>query len=33
VLARWPAKLASVNLSDHQTSDAEANVSAVGRQN
>ena len=33
VLARWPAKLASMNLSDQQTSDAEANVSALGRQN
>ena len=33
VLARWPAKLASMDLSDQQTSDAEANVSALGRQN
>jgi phosphatidylserine decarboxylase len=33
VVARWPAKLASMDLSDQQTSDAEANVSALGRQN
>jgi phosphatidylserine decarboxylase len=33
VLARWPAKRAIVDLSDQQTSDAEANVSTVGRQN
>jgi phosphatidylserine decarboxylase len=33
VLARWPAATANMNLSTRQTSDAEANVSAVGRQN
>src|SRR6202790_5635132 len=33
VLARWPAKTTSMNLSDHQTSAAEAHVSAVGKQN
>jgi len=33
VLARWPAKAAIMELKDQQTSDAEANVSAVGRQN
>jgi phosphatidylserine decarboxylase len=33
VLARWPAKAAIMDLKDQQTSDAEANVSAVGRQN
>ena len=33
VLARWPAKAAIMDLMDQQTSDAEANVSAVGRQN
>ena len=32
VLARWPAKAAIMDLKDQQTSDAEANVSAVGRQ-
>src|SRR6202795_1851889 len=32
VLARWPAKTTSMNFSDHQTSDAEAHVSAVGKQ-
>jgi len=33
VLARWLAKAAIMDLKDQQTSDAEANVSAVGRQN
>lgn len=33
VLARWPAKITSLDLSDRQTSDAEADVSTVGRQN
>jgi phosphatidylserine decarboxylase len=33
VLARWPAKATIMDLKDQQTSDAEANVSAVGRQN
>jgi phosphatidylserine decarboxylase len=32
VLARWPVVKANMDLSDRQTSDAEANVSAVGRQ-
>src|SRR5580658_4628980 len=32
VLARWPAKTASMELSDQQTSDADANVSVVGKQ-
>jgi phosphatidylserine decarboxylase len=32
VLARWPVVRANMDLSDRQTSDAEANVSAVGRQ-
>jgi phosphatidylserine decarboxylase len=33
VLARWLVKKASTDLSDQQASDAEANISAVGRQN
>jgi phosphatidylserine decarboxylase len=33
VLARWPARIPSVNVSDQQISDAEAHVSAVGKQN
>ncbi|HEY6387563.1 MAG TPA: phosphatidylserine decarboxylase family protein [Candidatus Acidoferrum sp.] len=33
VLARWPAQITSMDLSDRQTSDAEANVATVGRQN
>jgi len=33
VLARWPAKAVSSHLADQQTSDAEANVSVVGKQN
>jgi phosphatidylserine decarboxylase len=33
VLARWPAKGVSSHLSDRQTSDVEANVSVVGKQN
>jgi len=33
VLARWPARAASSHLADQQTSDAEANVSVVGKQN
>ena len=33
VLARWPAKTTSLRVSDQQTSDAEAHVSAVGKQN
>jgi phosphatidylserine decarboxylase len=33
VLARWPAQVTSMDLSDRQTSDAEASVSTVGRQN
>jgi phosphatidylserine decarboxylase len=33
VLARWPAKATIMDLKDQQTSDTEANVSAVGRQN
>jgi phosphatidylserine decarboxylase len=33
VLARWPAKAASSDLTDQQTSEAEANVSVVGKQN
>jgi phosphatidylserine decarboxylase len=33
VLARWPAKTTSLHVSDQQTSDAEAHVSAVGKQN
>ena len=33
VLARWPAKTTSINVSDQQTSDAEAHVSAVGKHN
>jgi phosphatidylserine decarboxylase len=33
VLARWPAKTTSRESSDQQTSDAEAHVSAVGKQN
>jgi phosphatidylserine decarboxylase len=32
VLARWPVVKANMDLSHRQTSDAEANVSAVGRQ-
>src|SRR5580658_5818349 len=32
VLARWPANTASMELSDQQTSDADANVSVVGKQ-
>jgi phosphatidylserine decarboxylase len=32
VLARWPAVTANMDLSDRQTSDAEASVSTVGRQ-
>jgi phosphatidylserine decarboxylase len=33
VLARWPSKTTSMGVSDQQTSDAEAHVSAVGKQN
>src|ERR1700686_3640822 len=33
VLARWPARTTSVDVSDQQTADAEAHVSAVGKQN
>jgi len=33
VLARWPAKTSSLNVGEQESSDAEANVSAVGRQN
>jgi phosphatidylserine decarboxylase len=33
VLARWPAIAANSDLGDQQTSDAEANVSVVGKQN
>jgi phosphatidylserine decarboxylase len=33
VLARWPAVAASSNLADQQTSDAETNVSVVGKRN
>lgn len=33
VLAQWPAKAVSLKLKDEQTSDAEASVSAVGKQN
>src|SRR5271169_3234344 len=33
VLARWPAVTINMDLRDQQTSDAEANVSTVGRQN
>jgi phosphatidylserine decarboxylase len=33
VLARWPAKPVSSHLGDRQTSDADANVSVVGKQN
>jgi phosphatidylserine decarboxylase len=33
VLARWPAKAARPQLADQQTSDAEANVYVVGKQN
>jgi phosphatidylserine decarboxylase len=33
VLARWPAKTTSMHLKDHQTSEAEAHVSAVGKRN
>jgi len=33
VLARWPAKTTSVAVNDQQTSDREAHVSAVGKQN
>jgi phosphatidylserine decarboxylase len=33
VVARWPARTTSVGGSDQQTSDAEAHVSAVGKQN
>ncbi len=33
VLARWPVIAASSDLGDQQTSDAEANVSVVGKQN
>jgi phosphatidylserine decarboxylase len=33
VLARWPARTRSVDGSDQQTSDAEAQASAVGKQN
>jgi phosphatidylserine decarboxylase len=31
VLARWPGKRANMDLSGHRTSDAEANVPAVGK--
>jgi phosphatidylserine decarboxylase len=33
VLARWPAKTRSMNLSDQQSSEAEASVSAAGKRN
>lgn len=33
VLARWPAKFVSSHLGDQQASDADANVSVVGKQN
>jgi phosphatidylserine decarboxylase len=33
VLARWAARATSVDVSDQQTSDREAHVSAVGKQN
>jgi phosphatidylserine decarboxylase len=33
VLARWPAKAVSSHLRDQQSSDADANVSVVGKQN
>jgi phosphatidylserine decarboxylase len=33
VVARWPARTTSVGGSDQQTSDAEAQASAVGKQN
>jgi len=33
VVARWPAKTSSLNVGEQERSDAEANVSAVGRQN
>ena len=33
VLARWPAKTTSMNLSDQQTLEAEASVSGVGKRN
>jgi phosphatidylserine decarboxylase len=33
VLAHWPAKAVSSHLSDQQSSDADANVSVVGKQN
>jgi phosphatidylserine decarboxylase len=33
VLARWPAKTRSMNLSDRQSSEAEASVSAAGKRN
>jgi phosphatidylserine decarboxylase len=33
VLARWPVKHVSSHLGDQQTSDADANVSVVGKQN
>ncbi len=33
VLARWPDKTTSMDVSDQQTSDREAHVSAVGKQN
>jgi phosphatidylserine decarboxylase len=33
VLARWPAKSVRLELGERQTSDAEANISAVGKQN
>jgi phosphatidylserine decarboxylase len=33
MLARWPSKPVSLDLRDQQTSDAEVNVSAVGKQN
>src|SRR3984957_3957356 len=32
VLARWPAKATSMDVSDQRTSDREAHVSAVGKQ-
>jgi phosphatidylserine decarboxylase len=33
VLARWPAKPVSSHIGDQQTSDSDANVSVVGKQN
>jgi phosphatidylserine decarboxylase len=33
VLARWPARTTSMDVSDQQSSDREAHVSAVGKQN